>query len=225
METIITPTGSLEESINFYRKIGFEQISESPALFCDGSLVVEIAIDRYARKGIKFYGDDWTEILSRLRNLTYVQEYEHGHIASDPNGIKTYFVKEEFSHNVPDEKTSIIGNFAGISIEAVDFKKTADFWGSIGYKLKDGSEGAGWATYSSGSNIDVSIMGINTCPHLFFNPGLTYFNGAENVNIIKKVRANGVAITEEITHFNKEGIVDNIVIRDPGGLGFFLFSD
>ena len=29
----------------------------------------------------------------------------------------------------------------------------------------------------------------------------------------------------KITQFNKEGIVDNVIIRDPGGYGFFIFND
>ncbi len=68
-------------------------------------------------------------------------------------------------------------------------------------------------------------MKPNACPHLFFNPSLTYFNGKNNIDIIAKIRALNISITEEITHFNKEGKVDNIIIRDPGGFGFFLFND
>ena len=44
------------------------------------------------------------------------------------------------------------------------------------------------------------------CPHLFFNPSLTYFNGKEgNPKVITAVRDAGIPITEEITHFNREG--------------------
>ncbi len=54
---------------------------------------------------------------------------------------------------------------------------------------------------------------------------MTFFNGKDNLNLIAKIREAGIPITEEITHFNKENIVDNIIIRDPGGYGFFIFSD
>ncbi|MFK8104239.1 MAG: hypothetical protein AB8G15_17055 [Saprospiraceae bacterium] len=63
------------------------------------------------------------------------------------------------------------------------------------------------------------------CPHLFFNPSLSYFNGKENLAIITELRARKIPLTEEITFFNPEGIVDNVIVRDPGGLGFFVFSD
>ena len=45
------------------------------------------------------------------------------------------------------------------------------------------------------------------------------------MTIIEGVRTANIDITEEISHFNPDGIVDNIIIRDPGGLGFFIFSD
>jgi hypothetical protein len=69
-------------------------------------------------------------------------------------------------------------------------------------------------------------MKPNICPHLFFNPSMTYFNGKEgNPKVIAKVRELDIPIAEEITHFSKDGSVDNIIIRDPGGYGFFLFND
>ena len=64
------------------------------------------------------------------------------------------------------------------------------------------------------------------CPHLFFNPSLTYFNGKENnPKVIKRLRELKITITEEITHFNDKGIADNVIICDPGGYGFFIFND
>ena len=68
-------------------------------------------------------------------------------------------------------------------------------------------------------------MGPCCCPHLFFNPSLTYFNGGQNLPVIKAIREAGIPIAEEITHFNEEGVVDNVVLRDPGGLGMFIFND
>ena len=52
------------------------------------------------------------------------------------------------------------------------------------------------------------------------------FNGKENnPKVIQNIRNVGIPIAEEITTFNKEGIVDNIIIQDPGGYGFFIFND
>ena len=54
---------------------------------------------------------------------------------------------------------------------------------------------------------------------------MTYFNGQKNLAIIEEIRELNIPIAEEITYFNSEGTVDNIIIRDPGGYGFFIFND
>ena len=58
-----------------------------------------------------------------------------------------------------------------------------------------------------------------------YNPSLTYFNGGKNLPVIAAIREAGIPITEEITHFNEDGIVDNVILRDPGGYGFYIFND
>ena len=58
-----------------------------------------------------------------------------------------------------------------------------------------------------------------------YNPSLTYFNGGKNLPVNAAIREAGIPITEEITHFNEDGIVDNVILRDPGGYGFYIFND
>ena len=103
--------------------------------------------------------------------------------------------------------------------------KSAKFWSIFGYEITTGKEEQGWIVMTKEGFLPISIMKPFACPHLFFNPSLTYFNGGNNLPVIKKIRNLGIPITEEITEFNKEGIVDNVIVRDPGGLGFFVFND
>ncbi len=134
-------------------------------------------------------------------------------------------MKDELNFSHGTHSTGITGNFAGISVEAFDIESTVKFWKALGFEMTQGDIEQGWATFSNGSAVDVSLMTANMCPHLFFNPGLTFFNSGENLENIRLIREAGIPITEEITHFNKEGVVDNIIINDPGGLGFFVFND
>lgn len=221
---IHSPTNDLEQSKEFYNKLNFKMISESsPTLFSDGQVFVEVNPDRFARTGLKLYGSGWKDIVSKLPASI---EIEGGFIVSDPNGVLIYLMESEFEgFEKPEEKTGVTGNFAGLSIEALDIEATCNFWESLGYGNSQGDISQGWVVYSNGSNVDVSIMKMQTCPHLFFNPGMTYFNGGKNPEIIQKIRDAGIRITEEISHFNANGDVDNIIIQDPGGLGFFLFND
>ena len=65
----------------------------------------------------------------------------------------------------------------------------------------------------------ISLIQAQQCPHLFFNPSVTYLNGSHNLEIIHKK----IEITKEVTEFNGE--VDKIILRDSRGLGFFVFND
>lgn len=225
---IHTPTNNLQKSLDFYRKLQFEVISESsPTLVTDGKALIEINPDRYARAGVKMYSDTWSDVIQEAEKLTAVSVIEKGHLLSDPSGVWIYLIDGKPPHIFLPAETSFsgLGNYAGISLETTDFSRSLAFWKLLGFTNITGSAEQGWVSCTNEDMVSVSIMKPNACPHLFFNPSLTYFNGSKNLEIIDHIRELDIPITEEIASFNKEGIVDNIVIRDPGGYGFFLFSD
>lgn len=227
--TIHTPTPHSGDSIDFYSKLGFEVKDSSTSKWAsDGKAIIEINPDRYARAGLKFYKDSWADELAKLADITTVAEKDGMHVFSMPCGTWIYLAptsaKPELTFD--EKKPSILGNYAGLSIEAIAIKESAPMWDILGFRIVSGSVADGWISLLNDDGMTVNIMKPFVCPHLFFNPSLTYFNGKENnPKVIAAIRKSGVAITEEITHFNKEGIVDNIIIRDPGGLGFFIFND
>lgn len=104
-------------------------------------------------------------------------------------------------------------------------EKAIQIWQLLDFKQTMGGVEQGWICLTNEAGFTVSLMKPYSCPHLFFNPSLSYFNGADNLAVIEKVRATAIPITQEITHFNPKGIVDNVILRDPSGLGFFIFSD
>ena len=124
-----------------------------------------------------------------------------------------------------EASSSVLGNYMGLSLETPDMDKSAQLFEILDFKAVMGSAEQGWVVFQNADGLGISLMKPMSCPHLFFNPSLTYFNGQNNLAVIEKIRALDIPITEEITHFNEENKVDNIIIRDPGGLGFFLFSD
>lgn len=229
MKTILqTPTPNLSKSKDFYTKLGFSIISkESHILFTDGKCIIEINPDRFARAGVKLYNISWKKTVAELNKITAVQKVENGYLLCDPSATWIYLFesepKEEF--DLASISPSILGNNAGLSLESMDINLSIKLWKLVGFTKQEGSLDQGWVTLTNNDGITVSLMKSNTCPHLFFNPSLTFFNGKNNLKIIEKVRSLNIPIAEEITHFNNEGIVDNIIIRDPGGFGFFLFSD
>jgi len=223
---IQTPTPQLSSSIDFYLKLGFKQISEKPFLMSDGKAFVEINPDMYSRSGFKFYKETWKDEIDKLRSITKVVPIKDGYLISDGNGVWIYLIKglQEMEFSWEEASFSVLGSYMGISLESIDPKKSIEIYQAIGFELVFGTLEGGFFSLTC-HGFTISVMKALSCPHLFFNPSLTYFNGKNNPEIISKIRTLKIPITEEITYFNKEGIVDNIIIRDPGGLGFFIFND
>ena len=227
---IQTPTPDLQKSIDFYTKLNYQVLSEStPTLLSDGKAIIEINPDRFARAGIKLISNSWKHIVKPLQDLTKVIKIEGGYLCADPSGCAIYLIESEegdtFNLDQSKEEKLVLGNFAGLSLESSNIELSIKIWETLGFAKTMGGLDQGWITFANQDDFTVSLMQPYSCPHLFFNPSMTFFNGAENLKIIDNIRKLDIPITEEITAFNNKGIVDNIIIRDPGGYGFFIFSD
>ncbi len=229
MNSIIhTPTNNLQESLEFYTKLGFVKLpNTSLELVADSKTVIEINPDRFARAGVKLFSESWEKTVEDIEHLVNVLTIENGYLISDPSGVWIYLIesKEELDLDLSALSSSELGNYAGISLETTSMNNSYQLWKLLGFNNQEGDIEQGWITLRNPDGLVISLMKPLTCPHLFFNPSLTYFNGGNNPAIIEKIRSLQIPITEEITHFNKKGVVDNIIIRDPGGYGFFLFND
>ncbi|HOO10600.1 MAG TPA: hypothetical protein PKW06_11740 [Cyclobacteriaceae bacterium] len=229
MQSLIhTPTSRLEDSLGFYKKLEFKVLSCDEGTFVtDGKAVILINPDRFARAGVKLYKNDWAKEMPKLKKLTAVHKTKNGFLLSDASGVWIYLEEGglKLGHEPAREPFSVLGNYAGLSLESLDIERSVEVWKTLGFETT-GSPGQGWAACKSEDGLTVNIMNPLMCPHLFFNPSMTYFNGKENnPKVIAKIRALGIPIVEGITHFNDRGIVDNVIIRDPGGYGFFIFND
>jgi len=229
MNTIIhTPTGNLSDSLNFYKNLGFKKIEhQSQHLITDGKVLIEINDHKFARAGIKIYKTDWSSEIMQLEKITKVRKTEEGFLISDPSNVWIYLVegKHESTFAQAESSFSALGNYAGVSLETMDIKQSMKLWSFLGFKHTSGALDKGWIEFKNDEGFGVSFMNPDCCPHMFFNPSMTYFNGGNNLPVIAKIREADIPITQEITCFNKEGIVDNVIIRDPGGYGFFIFND
>ena len=118
------------------------------------------------------------------------------------------------SPGVKEEIKTVLGNFAGMSLETISIKVSQEIFEILGFKNGAGNTDQGWLTMKNEDDFTISFMAPNSCPHLFFNPSLTYFNGKKgNPIVIQNIRDLDIPITEEITYFNRDQIVDNISLE------------
>jgi hypothetical protein len=222
-----TPTPSLESSKAFYESLGFQEVPHnSLTLYTDGRMLIQINPARSARAGIRIFKDDWSSEIAELKQHAAVHEQDGVYILADPSNAWIYLETGEppVSFTVQDESFSTLGNSKGLCLETADFQRSAAIYETLGFTKTMGSIEHGYVGYSR-NGFDLALMAPFICPHLFFNPSITFFNGGKNLPVIQKIREAGIPMTEEITAFNKEGIVDNVIIRDPGGYGFFVYND
>ena len=222
-----TPAPDLESSKRFYLSLGFKVLEHpSRTLVNDGRLTIEINDHKFARTGLKLPAADWKAVAEKLRSITAIRETDEGFLAADPNGVRVFLIHDD-TVEIPQASQPFgkLGNFVGVSIETVDLNRSVKFWEALGYSVSHGGADQGWAGLTSGNEIDVNLMAVETCPHLCPNPGLTYFNAGKNLEVIENIRHAKIPITQEITCFSKDGSVDNVIIHDPGMTGFFIFND
>jgi len=226
--TLQTPTPDVKQSIDFYLRLGFQLVSEGDVVvMADRDVIVEINSHKFARAGVRLYQNSWLTEVTALESITKVMEIDGGYLLADPSNTWIYLMELDAPEvNQAEMSASILGNNFGWSFQMVDRQKGFDIWSALGFELTDGDLSTGCCCTLARDGYEVCLMTPNSCPHMFFNPSLNYFNGKENNPIvIQKIREAKIPITEEITFFNPDGIVDNIIIRDPGGYGFFIFND
>lgn len=225
---VSTPLNNLPSSLTFYQKLKFKSV-DGPLknLFSDGSFLLEINESPYARPSLKLYKENWANEISNLKSITKYISLENSILVAAPSGMWVYLIQnsENDCFHLPTNCNSVLGNFAGVSVESIDIEASIRFWNLLGFKLNSGSSEQGWVSLNNADGMSVSVMKPNSCPHLFFTPSLTFFNGKENLEIIEKIRKTSIPFSQEVTTFNDKGIVDNVLLMDPGGLGFFIFND
>ncbi len=215
------------ESCLFYEALEFHNLGEfeEGRYVCDGKSILLIPKDRKYRNGLLIYSENGHD---DFQMKTVPSKIYNHRVTQDPNGfhIVFKFISEYPKLSKEDMTNALTGNPYGLGLETIRFKESADFWSTLGFQLSFGDlEKGGFVTLVS-NGFGLGLFEHGSCPHSFNNPSLTYFNGKEgNPKIIDQVRGKNITISEEITHFNEAGEVDNIILKDPGGMGFFLFND
>lgn len=200
-----SPLTKKEECIAYYTQLGFD--------LCDEQGV-------YLAKEKRF-----SVILNpKINSQVALHIYESKKTESliSPSGVLVHLFEHESPYSLGG-KFSILGNYSGVSLETNSLEDSFTFWRQLGF---EGSftPSPGWIELQKNGQ-QLSIQKSKLCPHVFHNPSLTFFNGQKNQEIIQKIKLAKLPIDEEVRFSQQEEIAQNIILRDPGGIGFFIFND
>lgn len=200
-----SPAPDLNESLTYYNSLGFRCSTWKKNGLCQTkNLTIFLNTSAYSRPCINLY------------------EAKENKLGASPSG--TWVKQEREKLTLIDAKNkSLLGNYGGVCIETLDLNASFIFWQAKGFKGILEPE-ASWCSLKNENGDTISLLKANSCPHLFTNPSLAFFNGHQNSKIITHLKALNVPIKQEVI-FGEEIIADNLIINDPGGLGFFIFND
>ena len=227
-----TAAPNLDASCRFYETTGFVKTAQSGNHHVYSDVAFDILVNGEvgARPGFRVYTDDLPALKTKLTSFGPLFPHATGFVTSDPNGVRVFLLPVSEYPSIDKSMTStnnMCGNNYGAGIETTKFDESIAFWQALGYQPStEITKNSQYATLTFDGSLAITFFQPGICPHAFYNPSLTYFNGKEgNPVVIAKLRHAGIKPVEEITEFNDQGEVDNIIISDPGGLHSFIYND
>lgn len=228
---INTAAQNIERLHHFYDQVGYQSIDEHGSFRYDGQALIHLDGTNEARTSIHMYADKLETIVAKIINLGYnvIQQSESIGF-SDPNGVKWKLYEfDEYPdiHFNRDFEMSLLGKYFGLGIESFEYERSIEFYKALGYKIISGDPAnKSYLSLAQEGCHDLTLFYPGSCPHAFYNPSLTFFNGKKgNPVLIDKMRSVNIQFTEEVTVFSDDGAVDNVIVEDGGGLHFFVFND
>ena len=200
-----SPAPNLEKSLSYYKKIGFQSSAWKNGGLCQSkSVTIFLNPDPYSRPCLNLFGapEEAIEV--------------------SPSG--TWIKLEQENIDIPlVNKESLLGNYGGVCIETLNLKTSFIYWQAKGF-MGQLEQNVNWCSLKNKNGDLISLLKAKSCPHLFTNPSLAFFNGSNNKTIIQQIKSLQFPITQEV-FFGEETTADNLILNDPGGVGFFIFND
>lgn len=222
---LTTPAPNPERSATLLAQLGFEPVVDGAALWTDGAALLHVDPAPRARAGIQVWRDELGDGAAACLGGPEAAKFDGGQLLVAPSGTPVWVMDGTRPEVELGSRGGVLGKFAGISLETPSLARSVEFWGSLlGARVEAGGVEQGWLTLRRAGMADLSCMAHLACPHSFANPSFTYFNGGDNPSVIDDVRRRGVSIFEEVAGAGG-GPAQNIILREPGGVGFFVFND
>ena len=127
--------------------------------------------------------------LLNLKSNTPIIKTKKGYLITDHNGIWIKLIVETWDEKITSlNYKSLLGNYAGVCIETLEVSKSYVFSNLLGFSSKSKDFSKGWIEMKSEVGDSISLIQAQQCPHLFFNPSVTYLNGSHNLEINESIK-------------------------------------
>jgi catechol 2,3-dioxygenase-like lactoylglutathione lyase family enzyme len=229
---IIVSTPDLEESLPFYKRLGFKVLAQDKqpnpwAQITDGVLILQLNQGQESFSGLTYFASDMEARVAKLEaeGLSFAKKREldgkfHQAIFFDPNGCGVSLINADHSQMPKPERESFskCGFFGEFSIPTEDMKASMAFWEGLGFRRTDGDdvEPYPWAIMVD----DLMVVGLHQADD-FSEIIITYF-AKDMIERIENLRGEGVEYVWEKK--DKQGHVAGVRIEAPDGQSFYLFQ-
>jgi predicted enzyme related to lactoylglutathione lyase len=226
----------LERSLRFYKKLGYQPLSDpsapvSDVLLTDGMIRLRLEPGSAWKVNLIYFAEDVREKAETLERLgvRIDQELNNGRQISkvsftDPSGLEVHLLQLKRSNLVaPSNKPiSKAGRFGELSIETEDFPRSLDFWMKLGFEPTEYMPAAPdtWASISDGP-LGLGIYKKGHLQHIIKTPTIAYFD-EDMSERIRKLKQEGMEFVQEFP--GSDGQTAHAVAQAPEGQLIFLFG-
>jgi predicted enzyme related to lactoylglutathione lyase len=234
---IVVTVPDLKQSLQFYEKIGYKQLSDVPAptqsdaLLTDGMILVNLRVGSAWKGGLTYFAENVAEKVDGFERLGVSFDEKHrtggkitGATLTDPSGLQIDLIEAAPPRvpKLPGKPISKAGTFGELSIETEDVQKSFDFWTKLGFEPTEHMPASldSWASVTDGL-LMLGILRKGHCAHIIKTPSITYFD-AQAAERIRKLKEEGMTFVQEFSGENGE--TAHAVAQAPEGQIIFLFG-
>jgi predicted enzyme related to lactoylglutathione lyase len=234
---IVVTVPDLGQSLQFYEKLGYEQLTgttsptQHDALLTDGLILLSLRVGNVWKAVLTYFAENVAEKVGGFERLGVSFDKKHktggiitGATLTDPNGLQVDLIQASQSQvpKPPGKPVSRAGRFGELSIETDDVRESLEFWTKLGFEPTEYMPASpdSWASIADGL-LMLGILVKGHCPHIIKTPSITYFD-ADAPQRIRRLKEEGMTFVEEIAGENGE--TGHAIAQAPEGQLFFLFG-
>lgn len=216
-------SSSPEKTKAFCRTLGFTAVSvdDTAALMTDGNYFFDIRHAEKPATTLSYCVSDISDAIHMAENLeiAIIEKSKHHAILKEPNGLLILLISPEILSlsEFPKNPSSLCGTLYEISLETADTERSISWWQNVGFKVLTRQKT--WCTLDDGK-IKIGLYEKGSCPHVFRNPSLAYFE-SDMAERIARLKEKGMTFAQEEEEVGMKG---HAVAESPDGQYFFLFT-